>query len=336
MDNKITTQEKWALAKAQYDDYVKRGLDPNEMADIFRKCQNQSATDKHKGITIHNGTEILGKPAVRRVFDGIATGLEELDKNFILGLKPGDLVAFAGGSSLGKSSVTMFMAMNMSRAGVPVITYNFEDSDYEYSSRFQLLAKGNGFTTKDLKNFYYYELNDMLPFFKEPLELINGIRFASMAVGAKVFIVDMINDLVKINSNDDADNLIQSLRNIAAELGIIIIFTAKLRKPAGLSQNARTTEHFCPRGEAIAGFNSIEFLATKIFTISHIPDGTGGLNYIEQHNPFDPTQKPFAIHVAKNRAGKTTIDYNKACLCQWLFYNDRTVLDCKGVQDYAV
>lgn len=326
------TEQMMRLAKAQVDDYVKKGLDPVRGAEAIKKIYESAKGEKYQKIEVHNASSVLKKPLMLRKFDGIATGLEELDKNYLFGIKPGDVICVAGASGVGKSSMTACWSMAMSKAGVSVLTYNFEDGEEEFESRLQLLARGNGYTEEDLKNYRYYGMEQMAPFYNDPNELIYAIRASVAAIGVKVVVIDMINDLVKVNTADQADDLIRAINILAKELKIAIIFTAKLRKSQGLSVQMKMTEKYCPTSEAVAGFNSLEFYATKIITISKLPQAV--LPFVPQKSPLDATHRPFAVHVAKNRRGDTTIDYGGGYVCQWLFYNDKTVLDQKGLQKY--
>lgn len=331
-----TTQQKQHVSTVIYNQLVRQGYDPEEIFKLASKNATIAAGEKANGIPVHYGSEVFDKPLMLRRFDGIACGIEDLDKQYLLGFKPGDLVVMAGGSSIGKSSTTMFWAINMARNGVPVLTYNFEDTTTNYEGRLQKMCRGHNIKKEELAtNFQYYNMVDMGDFIKTPMSLIPAIKAKVTMSGIKVVIIDMINDLVKVNTADQADEMVNNLHALAAELGIVIIFTAKLRKPAGLTTTSRTREYYFPTAECIAGFNAIEYRATKVLTVSHIPD-TVGLKFKKGNGISTPTYEPFAIHVPKCRDGDRTIDAGVACVCQWVKYNDKTILDVKGIQSYDI
>lgn len=326
------TQQTFELAKRTIEGISKmKGVAVQDVMKAMAKIQQDKVADPYKGVEMVTLGQLEAKAKGQRVFDGIATGVKSLD-DVLLGFKPGDLVCVAGVSNIGKSSMTLLWGKNMSRAGVKSLYLFFEDGEEEVGGRGKLLNSGMKFKESELNNIYVYPLPALAPFYKDPTQVIAAIRVVANVLDVKVVFIDMINDLVKVNTADQADELVRDLKLLAEELKITIVFTAKLRKPNMLSQQSRDSEKFHPSGESIAGFNSLEFLATKIITISEVPR-----DFMPAHKSAgfnDPDRKPFAVHVAKNRTGKKTIDLPGGLVCEWAQYPNAMVLSDLGYQEY--
>lgn len=330
----MSTQETFELAKRTMEDISKmKGVSVQEVMKAMAKIQQDKASDPYKDVEMVTLGSLEAKAKGMRVFDGVATGIKSLDE-VLLGFKPGDLVCVAGVSNIGKSSMTLLWGKNMSKAGVKSLYLFFEDGEEEVGGRGKLLNSGMKFKESDLGNIYVYPLPALAPFYKDPSQVVAAIRVVAGVMGVKVVFIDMINDLVKVNTADQADELVRDLKLLAEELKITIVFTAKLRKPNMLSQQSRNSEKFHPSGESIAGFNSLEFLATKIITMSEVPSSFMPCHKSSGFN--DPDIKPFAVHVAKNRTGKKTIDLPGGLVFEWSQYPNAMVLDDKGYQEYDV
>lgn len=329
----LSTQQEMELMQAQIRGWEKQGLDPERGANLLNKIIQDSKKDKYGDLKVKNARDALDKPVTPRAFSGLPTGLKELDDKFLFGLRPGDLVIVSGNPGLGKSSFCAYAAMNIVRAGHKALFYNFEDGEEEYENRLRLLAKGNGFKKDEMKGLYYYGMEEMAPFYSKPLEIVHAIRGAVIGLGVEIVFVDMLNDLVKVNTADQADELVRELNNLAKELKIVIVATAKMRKTQGYGNQDKMVEKYYPTSEAISGFNTIESYATKIIMISRVPSAV--LQYESPKAFGEPYKEPFAIHVTKCRTGNKTIDLGQAYVCQWLKYNGQTTLDQKGMVEYA-
>ena len=333
---KMTTQQREELTAKYVEHMNKVGVDPLEMAEnIIKRCEESKVNKCELGFSINNAKDAVNKPMIKREFSGIPCGIEDLDKDYLYGFKPGDFVLVAADSGLGKSTLTAYFSMSMSKAGYKVMVFNFEDSETNYEGRLQLLKNGNGFTDDDLKNLSYTHMKEMDKIVENPMDLSAIITKIHAQYGTDVFIIDMLNDLADLNlAGDQSTKLPNMLQTLAVKLNVTVMCTVRLRKPTGLTAASRAREFYCPDGGAIAGFNNTQFRATKILTLSNVPDS---IDEFEEKTGFTGYKRlPFAIHVAKARDGNTTNSQDKACVCSWVKYNDgtRMQLSTKGVISY--
>lgn len=334
--DKLTTQQKHFLVQKYVEHMQGNGIDPEEMCGLIVKDIHAQNDGGDIGFNLHSGSDAMTKPLHKNEFEGIACGIKVLDEEYLKGFKPGDLVIIGAGTGMGKSSLTMLWTMNMSKAGHKVAVFNFEDTMKTYENRLQLLARGHGFSSDELKNLYYTSMDDMGDIIEHSMTLLEKIRQIHTQNGAEVFVVDMINDLMDLNVAGEASTtLTNKLLALANELGITIIITAQLRKPSNSKADTNAQEHYLPNSNAIAGFSNTQFRATKIITISPVPKAVAEFEEVPGFSGYKKI--PLAIHVVKAREGDRTDVEKKACICFWEKPNNKEYLrlSVRGVEPYG-
>ena len=82
----------------------------------------------------------------------------------------------------------------------------------------------------------------------------------------------------------------------------MLITTARLREPKAMTTRGQWVEQYKPNEDSLYGRSMIKYLATKILTISPVPNRP-----LVPGSGFGTPEKQYVgFHVMKNRAGKNT------------------------------
>lgn len=250
------------------------------------------------------------------VFEGLSTGYKSVD-DYLLGIKPGDVVMLGGYTNLGKSTVSLDWCMNFARQGANILYFALEDNEREMNSRGKALLKGRGETPESMKlwkgKFYRYPMAKKLNFFRNKFGIIPAIEALALTRNIQVVCLDMLNDIVDPVNDRDADDFMVALKEMCDRLDLVLIATTRLREPKGLTQKAQQREKYAPDEDAIYGRGMIKYLATKIITLaqsaSHESKPQVAFSGVETHY--------VSLSVCKNRTGGNTKRENKVITLQF-------------------
>lgn len=250
------------------------------------------------------------------VFEGLSTGYKTID-DYLLGIKPGDVVMLGGYTNLGKSTVSLDWCMNFARQGANVLYFALEDNEREMNSRGKALLKGYGLKPEDMRGwsgkFYRYPMAKKLNFFRNKFGIIPAIEALALTRNIQVVCLDMLNDIVDPVNDRDADDFMVALKEMCDRLSVILVATTRLREPKGLTQKAQWRERYAPDEDAIYGRGMIKYLATKIITLaqsaSHESKPQVAFSGCETHY--------VALSVCKNRTGGNTKREGKVITLQF-------------------
>lgn len=250
------------------------------------------------------------------VFEGLSTGYKSVD-DYLLGVKPGDVVVLGGYTNLGKSTISLDWCMNFARQGANIIYFALEDNEREMNSRGKALLKGRGETPENMKTwkgkFYRYPMAKKLNFFRNKFGIIPAIEALALTRNIQVVCLDMLNDIVDPVNDRDADDFMVALKEMCDRLNLVLIATTRLREPKGLTQKTQRRERFAPDEDAIYGRGMIKYLATKIITIAQ--------SVAHESKPqvaFSGVETHFvSLSVCKNRTGGNTKREGKVITLQF-------------------
>ena len=263
------------------------------------------------------------------IFEGFGTGIPTLDR-YLLGLKGGDVLVMGAYTGLGKSTLAMYLSLYLQSQGIPSCVFALEDGEFEVGTRIAFLKKGHPELFKDStpKCSFVFPNNASSVLYRNKFAFIPAVEAIVMAKGCKVFVVDMLNDILDPISDNDADDFMVELKSLADRLGIILMVTARLPEPKALTDKGRKKELMAPNEDAIYGNPMIKFLATKIITLS--------TNYNHDYQPAtgfgSPEVQWISINVCKNRVGKTTKKENGAVVIKLLRGNDYMKIEDVGFE----
>lgn len=204
------------------------------------------------------GTDYFASPKDRlnKYFNAggqVSTGWPQLDRLMYGGMSRGELNIFAGGSGSGKSLVMMNIALNWLQQGLSGVYITLELSEELTSLRTDAML--TGMSTKDIrknlddtelrvkmagKKFGQYRVK-ALPAQSNVNAIRSYIKEVQIQTGIKIdFVMVDYLDLVmpvsvKVNPNDQfiKDKYVsEELRNLAKELGILMITASQLNRSA--------------------------------------------------------------------------------------------------------
>ena len=235
-------------------------------------------------------------------FEGLATGMGMLD-SYLMGLKPGDVVVVGAYTGLGKSTITTEWCLEFAKQGVNSCMFFMEDSEFEAGTRIHYLTKGHKIEENDCKGkFFYYPMEYRDMFCRDKFAFVPAVEAIVIAHNLKVICLDMLNDLVDPVNDRDADDFMVELKAMADRLGVIVITTARLREPKAMTNKGQWYEKYKPNEDSLYGRSMVKYLATKIITISPVPNRPT----IPGSGFGTPEKQYIGFHVMKNRAGKNT------------------------------
>lgn len=185
----------------------------------------------------------------------VETGFEDFD-TLIGGFEAGDLVIIAGRPSMGKTSLMLRWILNIAKKGIPSEIYSYEMSNSQIVRR--LLSMESGIPTNRLqKGLFSPEEEEGLKILitqlkpiplkfrysigQEITDLSNHIRLSSKLNGTKVFAIDyaQLMSLTPGRETQDLNRIARSLKNLAVELGLVIVLLSQLNRAVEMRKNKR-------------------------------------------------------------------------------------------------
>lgn len=212
------------------------------------------------------------------------TGLEDLDKMLMGGIRPGQLTVVAARPSIGKTSLGMQFAEHVARNDQPTAFFSVEMSAIELMER---VAKQGPKRADEISALPMYIEDKYL----DLDEILNCIRMAKRRNGVTVVVVDYLqllrtND--RLQKHEKIERCANELKWIAKELRIAVVVLAQINRKGEERDNKK------PRLADIKGAGGVEETA-DVAMLLHRPEF------------YDPDDNPGVaeIIVAKNRNGPT-------------------------------
>ena len=176
----------------------------------------------------------------------LKTGFRDFD-TLIGGLELGDLVIIAGRPSMGKSALMIRWLVNMAKSGIKGEIYSFEMSNAPMVRRILSMESGipthrlqQGLVTEEEKEILKKLATQLKPIplsFRYAVgqniaEMSNLIRLSAKVNDTKIFAVDYAQqmELTPGNETQDLNNIAKTLKNLAVELGVVVILVSQLNR----------------------------------------------------------------------------------------------------------
>lgn len=250
------------------------------------------------------------------VFSGLGTGCKDLDENYLLGFRPGQLIMLGGGSGLGKTTVMMFWCLRWIIEGHSIAWFALEDDIAEEMSKFKPMVRGRGLLGKNFKEefsgeFKLFPIDKSSSIRNNPENFKMAVRLYQLAYKTDVVVLDMLNNVVAQNSSQkDAtmDEFLHSLRDIAIELGITVFVTSMMREANGINAKEKEQAKYNPSYHEIYGMSTSSYAVQKVITLSRVPDWAekDGVHFVDGQIDKFNYHRFIAIHVPKIRQGRVT------------------------------
>ena len=263
---------------------------------------------------------------------GSPTGFEELDKK-MGGLQCSDLTIIAAESSIGKSSLSLSIALNAAKYGEKIAIYSMEMKAEQLTAR--IMAMESGVSSS---NILYQRLDggqlqqiekgvgkieNLNIFFDDRSTssidtILSSIRYMVMKYKVKGAIIDYLQilnvNMKNVNKEQAMGDVARRLKNIAKELDIWVI---------ALSQLSRDKENPIPTLARLRDSGQIAEAADNVILI-YRPEFYGKLSYPSDFASAS-VQGTALIHLAKGRNIGTTKFICGFSAPTTLFYNLQNV-----------
>lgn len=263
---------------------------------------------------------------------GSPTGFEELDKK-MGGLQCSDLTIIAAESSIGKSSLSLSIALNAAKYGEKIAIYSMEMKAEQLTAR--IMAMESGVSSS---NILYARLDggqlqqiekgvgkieNLNIFFDDRSTssidtILSSIRYMVMKYKVKGAIIDYLQilnvNMKNVNKEQAMGDVARRLKNIAKELDIWVI---------ALSQLSRDKENPIPTLARLRDSGQIAEAADNVILI-YRPEFYGKLSYPSDFASAS-VQGTALIHLAKGRNVGTTKFICGFSAPTTLFYNLQNV-----------
>jgi len=263
---------------------------------------------------------------------GSPTGFEELDKK-MGGLQCSDLTIIAAESSIGKTSLSLSIALNAAKYGEKIAVYSMEMKAEQLTAR--IMAMESGVSSS---NILYARLDggqlqqiekgvgkiEKLNIFFDDRStssidtILSSIRYMVMKYKVKGAIIDYLQilnvNMKNVNKEQAMGDVARRLKNIAKELDIWVI---------ALSQLSRDKENPIPTLARLRDSGQIAEAADNVILI-YRPEFYGKLSYPSDFASAS-VQGTALIHLAKGRNVGTTKFICGFSAPTTLFYNLQNV-----------
>jgi replicative DNA helicase len=300
---------------ARYIDALEKLLDTKSSEGVHNVVN--SVVDDSKSnlelLAIDNQEETFFQQALRilntKEAKSISTGYKQLDK-IIGGFKGGQLITIGAGTGMGKSAFAVNIALNILRQEYGVAIWSFEMDEYEVVQRLFSVQTGKSYKTEryqeeryNLIRKFLEELSQELIIRTQPIKDLSlfylDCQKGMKKKNLKVVIIDYLQLIHLSGSNKKATRVAEieyitnSFKNIANELGLVIIILSQL------SREHQRREDKTPILSDLRDSGSIEQDSNIVMFLSNLPEK------LTPRISFSKWEKPMALHVSKNRSGST-------------------------------
>ena len=230
-----------------------------EQQEIFEKNQDKPVEFKSLKNLLQRNLNEIENISLGNASAGIPTSFYDFDA-MTQGLRRGDLIAFAGRPSMGKTSLALQFARNIAGQNLPVCFFGFDLSKEELAYRILGMEVGieigrirtGRFTSEEWK--LVHEKNaelESLPIFIEDKkgilidEIKNRCRNISMTNSEKILgliVIDSIQLMEHSNTDDHQAQLeknTRELKTLARELNVPVLITAPISRRVEERENCR-------------------------------------------------------------------------------------------------
>jgi replicative DNA helicase len=233
----------------------------------------------------------------------ISTGFVQLDE-IIGGFRAGQLITIGGNTGVGKSAFALNLALNIMAQGHKVGLWSFEMDKEGIFQRIFSIKTGIDKMDKSLQEErnnavreYINNTDDDMGIYTDPIKDINNFylqcRQLSVQENMKVVIIDYF-QLISVsgesnnNSISEREAITKKLKNIASELGLVIIVVSQLTRACQYRDDKR------PMLSDFRNSGSIEQYSNVVIFLHKLE---------KQPSEYSVFEHAIELIVAKNRSG---------------------------------
>lgn len=251
--------------------------------------------------------------------DQIKTGFSNIDQKVIL--EPGVLAVIAGRPSMGKSTLALNIARNISQKEA-VVLFSLEMSESQISTKFlaekasvnPYRLKFNRMNQDEMQSLSKVEISNKLFVVDKAGVTLSYIRSVAKQMKRKhkirAIVIDHIHIMTSINKKDSRERQIaeitSGLKTIAKDLGIVVIALCQLNRENERREDKRPTlSDLRDSGSIEQDADIIMFVHRDEYYLERIPEQPGSRNFDKWLEALNHWKGKALVSVAKNRDGES-------------------------------
>lgn len=251
--------------------------------------------------------------------DQIKTGFSNIDEKVVL--EPGVLAVIAGRPSMGKSTLCLNIARNISQ-NEGVLLFSLEMSEAQISTKFlaekasvnPYRLKFNKMNQSEAIALSQVQIANKLFVVDKAGITLNYIRSVSKRMKRKhkirVVVIDHIHIMTSLNKKDSRERQIaeitSGLKTMAKDLGIVVIALCQLNRENEKREDKRPTlSDLRDSGSIEQDADVIAFVHRDEYYLERMPEQPGSRNYEKWSQALQEWKGKALVSVAKNRDGET-------------------------------
>lgn len=201
-------------------------------------------------------------------FEGVYTGFPTLDEG-LLGLGKKELVFMGAPTNIGKTTIAMYIALNIAAQGKKVVYMLAEDSTEWATQLVNTLIKSNPELEAGVNNLWLIVDEESIKFVGKSKDLVPLINSLVLDHGVDWFFLDMLNNIADPLEDRNFSELMSTLRQNCNKLGHSLWFNCRFREPRQDTQAIRIKETYSPDMTMFYGKStSYMFSVTKALALT--------------------------------------------------------------------
>lgn len=178
-------------------------------------------------------------------FEGVYTGFPTLDEG-LLGLGKKELVFMGAPTNIGKTTIAMYIALNIAAQGKKVVYMLAEDSTEWATQLVNTLIKSNPELEAGVNNLWLIVDEESIKFVGKSKDLVPLINSLVLDHGVDWFFLDMLNNIADPLEDRNFSELMSTLRQNCNKLGHSLWFNCRFREPRTDTQAIKLQETHSP------------------------------------------------------------------------------------------
>lgn len=261
--------------------------------------------------------EVVEKYSTKKI-EQVKTSFSEIDQKVII--EPGNLIIIAGRASMGKSTLALNLAKNISKKDC-VILYSLEMSGSQIASKFLSESAGvnsyrlrfNNLNQNEQTSILARKIENKLIVYDQPAITLGFIRSTIKQVARKVklkaIFVDHVHIMTSPNKRDSRERQIAEitagLKAIAKEFGIVVFALCQLNRDNEKREDKRPTlSDLRDSGSIEQDADVVMFVHRDQYYLERMPENPGSNNYNKWLEAMNKWSGKALLSVAKNRDGE--------------------------------
>ena len=230
-------------------------------------------------------------------FSGLHTGIATLDEE-LLGIRDKEMAMIGALPNVGKTTISLYLALNFVRQGKKVVYIAYEDSREDMSERLSKIAIVNGYEEEAKKLGFLCE-DEALKLIEDNKQFIPTVNtLADKGIG-DIFFLDMLNNIADPLDDKDFSKLWSEIRRNINLFDYSVFMTCRFRQPQGASQIQQNKERYSPTMSSYFGKLSYIYSATKCIAVAPYEGDTEHVALIVNKSKIQNRSKIPKRHLVK-------------------------------------